>query len=475
MIDNISNIKEIISNTTEQEVSFLINETEASNSELKELFKCTEEKLSSGVYIVTRNNTLNSVKVKLTVTKNADIEFKVVVEAGQEVDLWAYEETDMPNYTGHWFWEIIGKSGKIDWGDGNVTSISSRDKELFKHTYNKAGSYSINIFNLNFSGSGLLAPISEGSDVLEEKPCRYSDKFHAKFMFFYSTGNNANNYNYLTRSGLDAIEEIIFNTPQIIYSAVCTFVGLKNCKKISGTIKLSENRYGMTPHGNTPGLEPVEHMECSSTFMFCPALKDLSELKFIWSNAKDPVRFRYTFAKCTNLPYEGIMGFDILNLSNEQKVCYQHTFRSCESLTKIPRFFISSFAKRHHSCFENAGIRFLPPGILDNSVDEDRTFNSCPLKSVSKNLKLDKLKSPGELMFGNTELDYEGVKNIYNALPTYSGDLSKNLVLGIKCTEDDKNKIRTLLNISDSNLPTSNASTSNDKGWPIVFTIKSLD
>lgn len=473
MLGNISNIKEIISNTTEQEVSFLINETEASNSELKELFKCTEEKLSSGVYIVARNNTLNSVKVKLTVTKNADIEFKVNVKAGEVVDLWAYEATGNANVKGQWIWEIIGKSGKIDWGDGNVTSIASKDKELFKHTYNKADSYSINIFNLNFSGSGVLAPISEGSDVLVEKPCIYGDALHANFMNFYM--GNSSNYNYLTRSGLDAIEEIIFNTPQVVYSAVCTFIGLKNCKKISGTIKLSEDRYGITKPTTTPGLEPVNHIECSSTFMFCPALEDLSDLKFIWSNAENPVRFRYTFTKCTNLPYEGIKGFDILNLSDKQKVDYHHTFRGCESLTKIPRFFMNGVATRHHSCFENAGIKFLPPGILDNSVYEDRTFAFCPLKGVSKNLKLDKLKSVGGSMFEYTELDYEGVKNIYNALPTYSGGSSDVLLLGIKCTEEDKNKIRTLLNISDSNLPTSNASTSNDKGWPIKFTIKNLD
>ena len=458
MLDNIKNIKEIISNTTDQEVSFLINETEASNSELKELFKCTEEKLSSGVYIVTRNNTLNSVKVKLTVTKNADIEFKVTVEAGQEVDLWAHEESK-----GQWIWEIIGKTGKIDWGDGNITSISSKDKGLFKHTYNKAGSYSIKTFNLNFSGSGN----SEG------KPCKWGDTLHSSFMNFYMS--NPSNYNYLTRSGLDAIEEIIFNAPQIVYSTICTFAGLKNCKKISGTIKISENKYGTTTPNTNDGLEPVKHIECSSTFMFCPALEDLSQFKFIWSNAENPVRFRYTFTKCTNLTYEGLAGFDILNLSDKQKVDYHHTFRGCESLIKMPRFFLNGIAKRHHSCFENTGIRTLPPGILDNSVYEDRTFAYCPLKNVSKVLKLNKLKSVGNAMFENTELDYEGVKNIYNALPNYSGDSSGTLKLGIKCTEEDKNKIRALLNITDSTLPTSDASSSNDKGWPIVFTIKNLD
>lgn len=458
MFDNAQKIKEIISNTTDQEVSFLINETDAGNTELKELFNCTEEKLSSGVYIVTRNNALNSVKVKLTIINNSDIEFKVTAGANEKVNLWADDEG-----VGLWIWEIIGEAGKIDWGDGNITVIKNKDKELFKHTYSNAGSYSIKTFNLNFSGSGN----SEG------KPCRWGDSLHSSFMNFYMS--NPSNYSYLTRSGLNAIEEIIFNTPQIVYSAICTFAGLKNCKKISGMIKISEDKHGTTTPNANDKLEMVKHIECSSTFMLCPALENISNLRFVWTNAKNPVRFRYTFTKCTNLTHEGLMGFDILNLSEKQKVDYHHTFRGCESLTKVPRFFMNSIAKRHHSCFENAGIRTLPPGVLDNSVYEDRTFAYCPLKNVSKILKLDKLKSVGNAMFENTELDYEGVKNIYNALPNYSEDSSGTLKLGIKCTEEDKNKIRALLNISDSNLPTSDASSSNNKGWPIVFTIKSLD
>jgi hypothetical protein len=171
--------------------------------------------------------------------------------------------------------------------------------------------------------------------------------------------------------------------------------------------------------------------------------------------------------------------FKILNSDKRNIKNYQHTFYSCANLKKVPRHLMSPYATKLHSCFHNAGIEFLPSGILDSAESEQHTFANCPLRHISSNLKLDKL-TKGLAIFENSYFGYNEVEIIYNALPDYTGtDITPETIsMGINCSEEEKDKIRKLLNIDKNaypdglpNFPYGETSNTNSKGWPIGFNI----
>jgi hypothetical protein len=157
---------------------------------------------------------------------------------------------------------------------------------------------------------------------------------------------------------------------------------------------------------------------------------------------------------------------------------YQHTFANCIALTRVPKHLMSPYATKLHSCFHGAGIEFLPSGVLDSASEEQHTFALCPLKHVSTNLKLDKLRK-GLAIFENSHFGYKEIETIYNALPVYPGG-NNYISMGVYCSEEEKGRIRTLLNIDKANyyedkgLPSFNHSqldSNNSKGWPIGFNV----
>jgi hypothetical protein len=446
MIDKVADIISTISTTDKQEVFFVIEKDAASNANLKSLLNFSGDALVSGSYIVKRNAPLNSVKVILIITDDSQIEIKVCTETTNQIIDLSCGSLAENAAAGRWLWSVLGKSGKINWGDGNEVEIKSISNNTLKHQYSAAGEYTILISGINFDGGDYMWGTGGFVSIMSDT-----------------------NYH---RTDLKIIKEITFKTPQIITNINCLFAGLFNCEKISGTIIIGSNAAA-----SGVGRENFGSLFC--TFANSTKLIDISKLMIVWNDNYPLEALQYTFRNCYSLTFEGIKKFKILNSDKRNIKNYQHTFYSCANLKKVPRHLMSPYATKLHSCFHNAGIEFLPSGILDSAESEQHTFANCPLRHISSNLKLDKL-TKGLAIFENSYFGYNEVEIIYNALPDYTGtDITPETIsMGINCSEEEKDKIRKLLNIDKNaypdglpNFPYGETSNTNSKGWPIGFNI----